>query len=180
MFNLANILTGMNLVCGVISVILSFSGQLDLAVYAIFIGAFFDFCDGFVARKLNLMSELGKQLDSLSDLVTFGVAPGILMFIMIIIGVNPDNLIESQSGNTLFYDYYVVQEFFTWVNGTFYEIPNTFDASIKWLPFTALIVPFFALFRLAKFNLDNSQSINFIGFPTPLVAILLSLSLIHI
>jgi CDP-diacylglycerol--serine O-phosphatidyltransferase len=174
MFNLANILTGMNLVCGVISVILSFSGQLDLAVYAIFIGAFFDFCDGFVARKLNLMSELGKQLDSLSDLVTFGVAPGILMFIMIIIGVNPDNLIESQSGNTLFYDYYVVQEFFTWVNGTFYEIPNTFDASIKWLPFTALIVPFFALFRLAKFNLDNSQSTNFIGFPTPLVAILLS------
>ena len=173
MFNLANLLTGMNLVCGILSIILSFSGQLDLAVYAIFLGCAFDFSDGFVARRLNLTSEMGKQLDSLSDLVTFGVAPGVLIFLMIIIGVDPKNLIEGASNNTLFYDYYVVQEFFTWVNGTFYGIPNKFEASIRWLPFIAFTIPFFALFRLAKFNLDESQSVNFIGFPTPLVAILL-------
>ena len=173
MFNLANLLTGMNLICGFLSIIFSFSGQLDFAVYAIFLGGLFDFSDGFVARRLKLTSEIGKQLDSLSDLVTFGVAPGVLMFLMIIIGVDPKNLIEGVSNNTLFYDYYVVQEFFTWVNGTFYGIPNKFEASIRWLPFIAFTVPFFALFRLAKFNIDESQSLNFIGFPTPLVAILL-------
>ena len=54
-----------------------------------------------------------------------------------------------------------------------YGIPNKFEASIRWLPFIAFTIPFFALFRLAKFNLDESQSVNFIGFPTPLVAILL-------
>jgi len=150
MFNLANLLTGMNLICGFLSIIFSFSGQLDFAVYAIFLGGLFDFSDGFVARRLKLTSEIGKQLDSLSDLVTFGVAPGVLMFLMIIIGVDPKNLIEGISNNALFYDYYVVQEFFTWVNGTFYGIPNKFEASIRWLPFIAFTVPFFALFRLAK------------------------------
>ena len=109
MFNLANLLTGMNLICGFLSIIFSFSGQLDFAVYAIFLGGLFDFSDGFVARRLKLTSEMGKQLDSLSDLVTFGVAPGVLTFLMIIIGVDPKNLIEGASNNTLFYDYYVVQ-----------------------------------------------------------------------
>ena len=117
MFNLANLLTGMNLICGFLSIIFSFSGQLDFAVYAIFLGGRCVFSDGFVARRLKLTSEIGKQLDSLSDLVTFGVAPGVLMFLMIIIGVDPKNLIEGVSNNTLFYDYYVVQEFFTWDRG---------------------------------------------------------------
>ena len=174
MFNIANLLTSMNLICGMLSILFCFSGQLDFAVYAIFLGALFDFADGFVARKFNLISDLGKQLDSLSDLVTFGIAPGFLMFFMIILGVDSSALIEASSKNQIFYEYYVIQEFFTWVNATFYDIPNKFDASIKYLPFMAFFIPFFALFRLAKFNIDKQQTINFIGFPTPLTAIIFS------
>ncbi len=164
----------MNLICGMLSILFCFSGYLDFAVYAIFLGALFDFMDGFVARKFNLISDLGKQLDSLSDLVTFGVAPGFLMFFMIILGVDSSPLIEASSKNQTFYEYYVIQEFFTWVNATFYNIPNKFDASIKYLPFMACLIPFFALFRLAKFNIDKQQTKNFIGFPTPLTAIIFS------
>ena len=94
MFNIANLLTSMNLICGMLSILFCFSGQLDFAVYAIFSGAIFDFSDGFIARKLNLMSDLGKQLDSLSDLVTFGVAPGCLLFFMIILGIDALSLIH--------------------------------------------------------------------------------------
>ena len=164
----------MNLICGMLSILFCFSGQLEFAVYAIFLGALFDFADGFVARKFNLISDLGKQLDSLSDLVTFGIAPGFLMFFMIILGVDSSTLIEASSKNQTFYEYYVIQEFFTWVNATFYDIPNKFDASIKYLPFMACFIPFFALFRLAKFNIDKQQTKNFIGFPTPLTAIIFS------
>ena len=157
-----------------LSILFCFSGQLDFAVYAIFSGAIFDFSDGFIARKLNLMSDLGKQLDSLSDLVTFGVAPGCLLFFMIILGIDASALIDASSKDQAFYDYYVLQEFFTWVNATFYDIPNKFDASIKYLPFVAFAIPFFALFRLAKFNIDTRQTTNFLGFPTPLTAIIFS------
>lgn len=174
MFNIANLLTSMNLICGMMSIIFCFSGQLDFAVYAIFSGAIFDFADGFVARKFNLSSDLGKQLDSLSDLVTFGVAPGFLMFFMIILGVDSSALIEASSKGQTYYDYYVVQEFFTWVNAVFYNVPNKFDASIKWLPFIAFLIPFCGLFRLAKFNIDMRQTNHFIGFPTPLTAIIFS------
>ena len=172
MFNIANLLTSMNLICGMLSILFCFSGQLSFAVYAIFLGALFDFADGFVARKLGLMSDLGKQLDSLSDLITFGVAPGFLMFFMIILGIDDSTLLENVSKDQTFYDYYILQEFFTWVNAMFYQIPNKFDASIKFLPFIAFLIPFFALFRLAKFNIDTRQTSNFIGFPTPLTAII--------
>jgi|TARA_B110000305_G_scaffold209585_2_gene242671 CDP-diacylglycerol--serine O-phosphatidyltransferase len=172
MFNIANLLTSMNLICGMLSILFCFSGQLDWAVYAIFAGAFFDFSDGFVARRFNLMSPMGKQLDSLSDLVTFGVAPGFLMFFMLIIGIDQEGLIADTSNKITFFDYYILQEFFTWVNASFYHIPNKFDASIKFLPLVAFLIPFFSLFRLAKFNIDETQSVNFSGFPTPLIAII--------
>tara|TARA_B100001059_G_C17667831_1_gene492903 strand:- start:84 stop:920 length:837 start_codon:yes stop_codon:yes gene_type:complete len=174
MFNIANLLTSMNLICGMLSILFCFSGQLDFAVYAIFSGAIFDFADGLIARKLNLISDLGKQLDSLSDLVTFGVAPGCLLFFMIILGIDASALIDASSKDQAFYDYYVLQEFFTWVNAMFYDIPNKFDASIKYLPFVAFAIPFFALFRLAKFNIDTRQTTIFLGFPTPLTAIIFS------
>ena len=174
MFNIANILTSMNLICGMLSILFCFSGKLDFAVYAIFLGAMFDFADGFVARRFNLTSDLGKQLDSLSDLITFCVAPGFLMFFMIILGIDSSALIEASSKGQTFYDYYVLQEFFTWVNAVFYHVPNKFDASIKWLPFIAFLIPFCGLFRLAKFNIDTRQKQDFIGFPTPLTAIIFS------
>ena len=85
MFTIANILTALNLLCGVGAIIFSLSGRLDWAVYLIGCAAVFDFLDGFVARLTKSNSLMGKQLDSLADLVSFGVAPGILMFVMILI-----------------------------------------------------------------------------------------------
>ena len=89
MFGLANLITSFNLLGGICSIIFSLSGRLDWAVYALAIAAILDFLDGFVARLTNTNGLLGKQLDSLADLVSFGVAPGILMFVMIIVGIDP-------------------------------------------------------------------------------------------
>src|ERR1051325_12192104 len=72
---IANFFTLMNLVCGAGAV---FSCDLKTASAVVFAGAFFDFTDGFVARGLKITSDIGKQLDSLSDLVTFGVVPGLI------------------------------------------------------------------------------------------------------
>ena len=80
-----NFLTCLNLVCGVISIHLAYKGQLEWAGLSLFAAAVFDFFDGFVARLLHVKSELGKQLDSLSDVVSFGVAPGVMMFQMMIL-----------------------------------------------------------------------------------------------
>ena len=176
MFNLANILTSCNLICGVISIAFCFSGQLDFAVYAIFLGALFDFADGFVARALKIESKMGKELDSLSDLITFGVAPGFLMFFMILIGIEQPHLIENfdkKVSNVHYEHYYVFNQFIHWVQAFFYDFPNNFNASIKYLPFIAFTVPFFSLFRLAHFNLDTKQARNFTGIPTPLNAIMI-------
>ena len=176
MFNLANILTSCNLVCGLISITFCFAGQLDLAAYCIFLGALFDFADGFVARSLKLESKMGKELDSLSDLITFGAAPGFLMFFMILIGIEQPFLLENfdkRAANIHYENYYVFNQFIHWVQAFFYDFPNNFNASIKYLPFVAFSIPFLSLFRLAHFNVDKKQSKNFIGIPTPLNAIVI-------
>ncbi len=84
--HIPNAVTCMNLICGCASIHFAYKGQLDWSGFAIFIAAIFDFADGFVARLLHVKSEMGKQLDSLSDVVSFGVAPGIIMFHMIQMG----------------------------------------------------------------------------------------------
>jgi CDP-diacylglycerol--serine O-phosphatidyltransferase len=146
MFNIPNLFTAANLLSGCIAIILAFAGRIDLAPFAIFAGALFDFCDGFIARKMNLQGEMGKQLDSLADMITFGLAPGMIMFfILLSVGSDP---VESKSLNI-------------WVE----NILN--GDSSNYYPFVALVIPFFSLFRLAKFNLDTRQTESFIGLPTP-------------
>lgn len=86
--NIPNAITCLNLLCGAMACIFSFSYNLN--IYGIkgyewvwiFIGvaAVFDFCDGAAARLLHAYSDLGKQLDSLSDLISFGLAPSLLVF----------------------------------------------------------------------------------------------------
>ncbi|MBQ0077237.1 MAG: CDP-diacylglycerol--serine O-phosphatidyltransferase [Bacteroidales bacterium] len=73
-------ITSMNLVCGVLGVVCAFGGKLDMAFLLMLAGAVFDFCDGSAARLLGAYSDLGKELDSLSDLVTFGVLPATMMY----------------------------------------------------------------------------------------------------
>ena len=100
----------------------------------IFLAAIVDFLDGFVARLLKATSPMGKQLDSLSDVVSFGVAPALIIYQLLRIS-------------------YAQEE-------------NGLDVSIAFL-LPALIIACAAAWRLAKFNLDESQQYSFKGLPTP-------------
>lgn len=73
-----NLFTLGNLLCGVLSITINMSGYLELASILIFISAIFDFLDGRIARKLKVNSEFGVELDSIADIVSFGVAPALL------------------------------------------------------------------------------------------------------
>ncbi len=75
-----NAITLSNLVCGCLGLIFLSKGDINLAGWMLLGGVVFDFCDGYVARALKVSSELGKQLDSLADLVSFGVLPSMIMF----------------------------------------------------------------------------------------------------
>ncbi len=78
--HLPNAITCCNLIAGCFGIIYVFEGNLELATYMVWSGAFFDFLDGLVARLLKVSSPIGKELDSLADMVTFGVLPGFFMF----------------------------------------------------------------------------------------------------
>lgn len=150
MFNIANLFTASNLLAGFLSILFAVTGHIDLAVWAIFAGAFFDFLDGFAARIFKTSGDLGKQLDSLADMVTFGVAPGMLMMVVLTINLSVDySSTEVQTG------------FLEWVDSLLNLNPTAF------YPLAGLIIPFFSLFRLAKFNIDTRQTTSFIGLPTP-------------
>ena len=78
--HIPNTLTCLNLVCGCFSTMSSLNGNLTLAAVWIVAAAIFDFCDGLSARMLKVTSEIGKELDSLSDVVSFGVAPTMIVY----------------------------------------------------------------------------------------------------
>lgn len=174
MFTVANIITGFNLLSGVASIIFAFSGRLELAVLAIILGAVFDFLDGFTARLLKQPSELGKQLDSLADIVTFGVAPGILVFILLILAGAEQQLTLQAASSTLWQGESMGESIQYWtrvylndLTGNSSTLPALFSGWNVVKPLFAFCIPFFSLFRLAKFNLDERQSMGFIGLPTP-------------
>jgi CDP-diacylglycerol---serine O-phosphatidyltransferase len=77
--HLANFTTLLNMFCGIAAIWLAMHGHIEWACYAVIAGAVFDFFDGLVARALKTSTELGKQLDSLSDVVTFGAAPSLML-----------------------------------------------------------------------------------------------------
>jgi len=142
--NIPNIITLANLFCGLSSIIFAFQGNLKLASFCIFAGAFFDFFDGLVARLLKVNGELGKQLDSMADMVTFGVAPGMILF----------HFMYQLHHNILFKD--------ATLEGIF--LPEILT----------LLIPIFSAVRLANFNIDTRQTTSFIGLPTPALAILIA------
>lgn len=72
--------TAMNIVCGILGVVFAFKGKVDIAFPLMLAAAVFDFCDGLCARALDAYSDLGKELDSLCDLVSFGVLPSVLLY----------------------------------------------------------------------------------------------------
>lgn len=173
MFNIPNLFTAGNMLCGVCAIVLAFAGRIDIAPYFIFIAAVLDFFDGFLARLLKQQGELGKQLDSLADMISFGLAPGILMMVILVMQtVQPSGFQEFLGiGEYISAEWKVESSGFgaaqahfsmsTWLSGLA-------EGKVgSWIPLTALIIPFFSMFRLAKFNIDTRQSESFIGLPTP-------------
>ncbi|MDR6300475.1 CDP-alcohol phosphatidyltransferase family protein [Mesonia maritima] len=155
--HIPNIITLLNLLCGSIGVILAVQNNLITAALFVGLGIFFDFFDGLAARSLDVQSEIGLQLDSLADMVTSGLVPGIVMFQLL------NNAIEYQP-ETAVVDW----------SATNYL---SFDMPI--LPLLGLLISLGSGYRLAKFNVDERQTDSFIGLPTPANAILiLSLPLI--
>lgn len=91
--HIPNALTCTHLFCGCTGIVFAFHKQLDYAAYAVFIAAFFDFLDGMAARLLKVHSDLGKQLDSLADTVSFGVLPSAIVYHLFYLPKeNPNNL----------------------------------------------------------------------------------------
>lgn len=162
MFNIPNLFTAFNLLSGAVAIILTLMGRIDLAPFAIYLGAIFDFFDGFLARKLKQSGELGKQLDSLADMITFGLAPGVFMLVVLVVSLSFGDKVDIKDFPS--YVNYVLND---WKNAVFYGVPNQMDTPLKFLPFIALFIPFMSMFRLAKFNIDTRQSESFIGLNTP-------------
>jgi len=119
-----------NLACGVLSVFAAIAYQEPTqAALLICLGILFDFFDGMTARLLKVSSPMGKELDSLADVVTSGVAPAAILFDLC---------------------YWPLEHI-----------------GLRWLLITFLLIPLFAAYRLAKFNIDTRQSHSFLGLPVP-------------
>lgn len=132
LINLPNTVTCFNLLCGCLSIYFGLHGQIGLASLFIIGGAIFDFFDGLTARAMHISGPIGKELDSLADVVSFGLAPSVLCL----------------------------------------QILNTYNPTYSWFPLLAFIMAAFSALRLAKFNIDERQTLSFIGLPTPANAIL--------
>ncbi len=141
-----NGITLLNLLCGCIAVIFAVQGNLELAGLFVMIGIGFDFFDGLAARLLNAQSELGLQLDSLADMVTSGVVPGIVMY----------QLLSQVYGKP----FYLLPD--SWSAN---QVISTFDWS--YVSLLGLLITLASGYRLAKFNVDTRQTTSFIGLPTP-------------
>lgn len=171
LFSIPNLITLANLFCGCLAIVFAFNGDLVWTAYLVGIAAVLDFLDGFVARALKQYSPIGKDLDSLADMVTFGVVPGVVMFQMMTLGVNMSGLFDVSTQITSGTE--TIPSIWTTAN---YSGP---EGLMTLLPFTAFFITLFSALRLAKFNNDTRQSDSFIGVPTPANSILIcSLALI--
>lgn len=149
--HIPNLFTLMNLFSGMIAVIMAATDELVFAAFFVFLGIFFDFFDGFFARKFNVEGELGKQLDSLADVVTSGVVPGIIMFQLMLYAAKGQWFMELSCEI-----------------GNWHEYQDTY---FYFLPFSGLFITLAAAYRLANFNIDERQTSSFIGLPTPAFSI---------
>jgi len=147
---LPSFFTILGLVSGCISIVFAaFRGDLTMAGYFILFAAVFDFADGMAARILQSLSEFGKQLDSLADVISFGVAPAMILYRLLLlsyVGSSP----ESD-----------------------FDIMNPPFSGVVIL-YSSFLVAAFSALRLAKFNIDKQQVKNFRGLPTPANALLIA------
>lgn len=141
--HIPNFLTCCNLLCGCLAIVSAFDGKLADAAIFVYVAAIIDFFDGFAARLLNASSPIGKELDSLADMVSFGLVPSVVVYQLL-----------QQSMNFNWSSYYVFTQF----------------PFMQYFPF---IIAAFSALRLAKFNIDPRQVQDFIGVPTPANALLI-------
>lgn len=145
--NIPNFITTLNVISGSVAVVFALEGHLLTAVILLFAASLFDFLDGMSARLLKAYSPMGKELDSLADMISFGLAPGVIVFSMMRIALFNSCLPITQIE------------------------PTTLQWFFLALP---LLIPALSAIRLAKFNIDTRQSSSFIGFPTPANALFFS------
>lgn len=149
--HIPNFITLLNLFCGCIATLFAVMNQLEFAAIFVFMGICFDFFDGLAARLLDVRSELGVQLDSLADMVTSGLVPGVVMFQLL-------NLASKGGWNLDLFGMHT---------------------EVQLLPLFGFIITLASAYRLANFNVDENQVSSFLGLPTPANALLvLSLPLI--
>ena len=134
-----NFITSLNLVSGFIAIIFAANGNLVTASWLILAAMIFDFLDGFSARLLKAYSPVGKELDSLADVVSFGVAPGLIIYHLVLNSVTLNAPVD--------------------INSDFLKIIL--------LMLISAIMPVCGAIRLAIFNLDSTQSTSFKGLPIP-------------
>ena len=133
-----NAITCLNLLTGSIAIVFALQGEVVTAAMLVGLAAIFDFGDGLAARLLRAPSEIGKQLDSLGDMVSFGVLPGVLMLKLIERSLTDEQPVD-------------------------FPIIDTVPAAA----YIGFLITIFSALRLAKFNIDTRQSTSFIGLPTP-------------
>ncbi len=129
--SIPNSITSLNLICGSAGIICAFEGRIDISFILMLSAAVCDFLDGFSARALKAYSPMGKELDSLADMISFGLLPSIMLYRLMF-----------ELGGSSFWNY----------------IP--------------MIIAVFSALRLAKFNIDERQTENFIGLATPASAMI--------
>ena len=127
--HIPNTITSMNLIAGIMGVIFTLEGRLEWALPMMILAGAFDFCDGLAARLLDAHSPIGADLDSLADVVSFGVLPALMLYKV---------------------------------------MPADAPALLRYVP---LFVAVMSAVRLAKFNVDDRQTLDFLGLPTPSCAL---------
>jgi len=126
--HIPNAITCANLFSGCIGIVFAFKGDLQTAAYFVLLSGIFDFFDGMAARLLHVKSAIGKELDSLADMISFGFLPGVVLF----------------------------------------QLLKTSDYTSEYLPYVGFLTTVFSALRLAKFNIDERQTQDFIGLNTPM------------
>ena len=142
-------LTILNLICGCFAIALAFQFQFEAVLILVCLGNLFDFLDGFAARALNSVTKFGKHLDSITDVITSGLVPGIVVFQLF-----------KLSGNK-------VSDFEVLIFG--YDL----IFSLSPISFIAFLITIGSAVRLSKFNTSIGND-EFIGLPTPANAIFFS------
>jgi CDP-diacylglycerol---serine O-phosphatidyltransferase len=139
MKHIPNFITSLNLASGFIAIIFAANGELVTASWFILAAMIFDFLDGLSARLLKAYSDIGKELDSLADVVSFGVAPALIIYQLLnnSISLFAPALVNSNGGRV--------------------SLILLFPA----------IMPICGALRLAKFNIDTTQTKSFKGLPIP-------------